>query len=580
MKKRKLLCLLAAALAFTVPFSACKDGDDDAVQVAEHELWKYFVMEEETKTYSDVYKIDGVVETYDTDHNLIVMRTEDLNNENVVTTNYTVYDLSNGESGKEIFTKSVSNLYNEQYANSVNISLHYPMIEVSETYYTYNADTVDPDDKIAEKKYSYYLIKDEGAEYFTGDIKTWSSPLMMQMVENLYVCEIDEKVYWINQDAEVLRTLNKIPVDSYYFNLSFNAEYNDYLYSWGMDLSNPLTRSIQVFDKEGVCMMKYDYPSNVSMVDVCVLNNGNLFVQEQVVLDAAEKDYDYKLNGNKFDLFSKIVDYKTGEVQELDLNFVVTKMESQYMGQELSEFPLTLKEGQQNQAYIMYFNESGIANRTNYVVLSNDLKVEYTVKNDTLDLMSNRNITVVNKDYYTANTTVNGIKGEYLFNMDGNVVTRLPENLVGITKDYIVTSHAIYDLNMNLVFDIESSTFGSNRGSTYKCSILGDKIFMMAANYLTGTREETYVFDSETKQPKLFCDGIKTAAEVLTDDDYDPHGVYSVKDLVTETYALYDEADNLLVKVQDYKTLTIMESVLVVELEVDGKDVCYVLRRA
>ncbi len=582
MKKRKLLCLLTAVLAFAMPFGACEDEKAEVEQATEHEFWQYFVMEEDAKAYSDVYKIEGVSHDYDEKHNLLVVETNDLNNQNVVTTQYTVYDLSQGEAGKSIFTRSVSNLYNVQYEKSLAVNLHYPLIEVEEKYYVSDATMDDPDDRVQECKYSYYLIGADNYKTLVENVEADYSPLSMRTVNNLYVCEIDEKVYWINQDVEVLRTLNKLVIDSSYdqIPLDFDAEYKDYLYSWSKDLENPLTRTIQVFNKEGVCSMQYSYP-NVAMLDtptVAVLNNGNIFVQMQTVVEEDAADYDYKWMGMKIDLVSQIIDYKTGKVTDLDLNFIVNELESQYAGREYSDFALQLKEGKQNQANITYYNESGIANRTKYVVLDNEMKVEYTVKNNALDTTDNHDFEMINKDYYVADTVVNGIEGEYLFNLGGNVMSKVPENTVGITSKYIVTTHAIYDLRMNLVFDVETSMFGSNRGDTYYCEVLGDKIFMYATNYLTGDNEEAYVFDSEKKEPVLLFDNIKTYIEV--DDD---SKVYYVWDQVNETCALYTPEDKLLLKCQgdiDYIDTDEFEDVLVVEIEEFGKEVIYVLKRA
>ncbi len=577
MKKRKLLCLLTAALAFTVPFSACKD-DKDVVVPVEHELWQYFAAEEEVKPYSNVYKIDGAMQSYDETHNLAVIETQDLNNDNVVTTKYSVYDLSQGDAGKEIFTQSVRNLYNEENPDELTVEIKYPLIEVMESGFVEDTSTVDPDDGDWEAKYSYYLIKEEGTQLLVSGIEDYTYDC--QTVNNLYVCEIGEKVYWINQDVEVLRTLNKAIIDESYSGLSlwssFDAEFNGYLYSWNTVsdwAENPLARSIQVFNKEGVCSMQYTYPNDVAMADVFVLNNGNIFVQEMVSLEEDAKDYDYKLYGSKMDMVSKIIDFKTGEVTELDLNFVVSELESQYAGRENTDFSLQLKEGKQNQAVIQYYNESGLANRTQYVVLDNEMNVEYTVKNDTMDVMHDHGFEMINKDYYGAYTTVNGISGAYLFDLDGNVKCKLPENLVGITKDYIVTDYAIYDLDMNLVFDVENSTFGSNRGDSYECYVYGDKILMLAKNYLTGSMRETYIFDSATKQPVLLSDGIKTVVKCMDE-------LYAETDRVNGTISLYGEGDKMLLKLQGFGSFDPMtlEDVMVVAAEVDGKDVCYVLK--
>lgn len=570
MKKRKLFFLLTAIACLAMPLGACEDEQASQQETQTYELTKYLAAEDEQKSYSKVSKIDGEVESYDYEHNLAVVRTKELESDNVVKERVKVYDLVSGET---VYEDYVSNSLSEAYPHkALTVTLEYPIICVTEETTTYSTTSGYDYDY----EYSYYRAKKN-----SGSLKSYlDEPAgSVQKSGNLYSIEIDGTLYWLNEDAEIVRKMDETVASTYDIEFDFfKGAYNDYLYAWEF---GEMYRRIQVFNTEGVCCAQYAFANNAVPMSslfggevAYILNNGNVFTQEVLLLEADATEYDFTMLGNKYDVSSKIIDYKTGAVKEVDLNFLVVNFESAHTPAYTSEgddaFAFALAEGKQNQARIMHFANGGLAQEGKYVVLDNELNVEYAFKN--VDKVVEVNEATA--DYYKADAVVGNQEVERLYDYDGNVICTLPYNIKALAGNLILTDTAIYDMQMNLVYDLETSKFASNYGEDLTWFVDDGRIYLTVDNYLTGATEEAYVFDAATKDFTAVADGLDTELQTSL-----PDGLYGVRDNEKGTVSVYNAEGTLLLKMTtDYVDVEVCEDVAFVTTTVDGNAVCYVIQ--
>lgn len=552
MKKRKLLSLLMAVVCLALPLAACeKDADEE---LAKSTFFENFVLEESVKTYSSVSKIDGKVVGYSEEHNLVAIETQHVINGDTIEKEYTVYNLLTGSS---IYTTSTY-VYTDgtEYEYSFDFS-SYPIIEVKSS----------PKNSSTGSAYYQYIHAITGSSIATSNDDEEPS---VKKIGNLYRCKLGDTEYWFNGNGDKIRTFKTAQSDSYYFSAyDFQGEYDDYLYAWEFGTIN---RKIQVFNKEGVCCVNYNHPNDVAMASNYILNNGNVLTQEWKLLDDDATDFSFKyISGQKIKLLSKIINYKTGDVTEVNLDYYIEDLESAYSRGEYSYFPFALGKDLQNQAYITRFTGGVLSTATKYVVLDNSLNIVYTFKNDLLsDSDEYEDITMVGGLRYYAKTTIGNDEVQYLFDVEGNIVATLSSNYIGATDKYIVTTHSIYDDKGNKVYDMES-LLANRDGETFDVDVEGNNIYMYVKNNLSNTAEEVYRFDEESGKAVLIADGV--GISFSSEETY-----YKITDKESKTKSFYNLNGTVLLKTQIVEEEIVMNDVLLIESEVGGKPVCYVLK--
>lgn len=633
MKKRKLLFLLTAVFALSVPLSACDNGESSSSSTEKetHAMATHFVLEDTRAAYSTVTRYQGTLESVNKAHGLAVLRKTEYTKDDLVKETVTVLDMA---SGNEMFSDSVSNPSEEEYPKtlSVDVETFYPLIEIQETTWV-----EDEYGYTRETTYSYHLadryctelVKDvaEGDNLFVDNN---GKVVGMNTLASVYVYDIADTVYWIGENMELLRTFNKLQVGGYTLP-DFDASYKDYLYAF--EFSND-ARVIEIYNREGVCSMQYTYPSDVNLPGYpigadesegvvygtpVVLNNGNILVQELTLAEADATDYDFKiafLDNQKVTMTSKIINYKTGEATEVDLDYVILGLESAYARDENdSSFPFALQAGEENQAYIAKIVNQNLA-PVEYVTMDNNGSVTYTVQNEYLKLDSflyligqeNSDIewsypsmeALWDKGYYKACIVSGSLEGdseEWLFDLDGNKVAYLPDSLMAITDDYIVTGCGIYDYTNKLVYDFETSPF-----FTESNAIMGASGSIVQNN----TDIICLYINMETMKVELYkFDGTDFVKQEIGDDsngieiDYTmffngelPKGNKAMVTIpenpveilvgsgIMGTCTIYKEDGEALLKLSsnDVHRMVILDDVAYLTTEIDGKDYLYVLR--
>ncbi len=617
MKKRKLSCFLALAMCLTVPLAAC-DKDEDATSA----LNEHFYWENARTAYSTVTRYDGDVVDYDKDHNIAVIRSKEVSTTGAEVDKVEVIDLLTGDKINEfIATNPVGT--EEQAKKTVEVDIEYPVIRVKKNspYFKSGSDD-EPGYWKDDIDYSYYWAKSPNAtntnsnwNYWDNNTGTYSGYEIEYGVENdslkviehygLYEVKASHKVFWVNEDLETLREFNKAQTDGYLTTslgkTVFDGCYDDYLYSWTFTQAS---RMIQVYNREGVCSMQYTFPSDVVSLGAIgapvILNNGNLLVQEYTLADKDSADYTYQMlayNGNgpemtKFNVTSKIIDYKTGEAKVVELDYILNRLEAAYMEATPDEygFPFEVREKGQNQAYI-----SKIVNKetktVDYVTLDNNGKITYTVNNEYVRGQGTWSyIEKINDTQYATAVYAEGRAQYWVFDANGKKVAVLPETTDEFTKDYLVTEFGIYNYSRKCLYDFETSPFYTQ--DTYEdveLVVMGDRVCISTNNLLTCEYEwyefngKTFVkaegtFEYAAQDSGYLPKGNTATVEVVVGNDFDLEGVDSY------TWTLYKKDGTPLLRKQIEKNelgqqvLTMCEDVAFVEVEVDGETVVYVVK--
>jgi len=599
MKKGKLLFLLVAILSLAILFAACDstggeelsgtgsdsgteastaggtesgaDTDTDASTAdegeteivdeqenANHEMHSYFDLDDkaEADPLASISRIDGEIVQVDDENNLAVIVRKDLDNMSNVVKTVEVYDLLTGE---VIRTDSVTYPYGG-YPNDIvelDVSIIYPVIKVQKTSRTVTDNGVDIDDRgddTYETSYSvsYYLACKDGELLHSTD----STECDTYEYDNGLVCvEMGDRLVWIDKNLNQIRQVEKIFADYNYsvYPWMFDSEYKGYLYSYD-------DSSLMIFNHAGMACGTYRAGED-SRISCFVLDNGDVLIQEFTSVGIYES-CDFVIMGTRYTMKSMIMDVVDGSVTEVELDFIVNDLESEY-GQESHEPRIKLANGRDNLAVVYKVADGYVSQYASVCVLDNDCNVVYTVKNDTDGVTFEYGMTYIGNGKYIAGMNSDGYYWEAIFDLDGNFISAV-SFASNITDKYIVSDKAIYNYKMELVYDMEAN------GYIYE-GIACNKIYLSKINFESGA-EELYVFTYGAKQPELLVDGIQEELEYA--DEY----VYVVYNVEDDVYVVYNHADEELLVSHERVMEFECDGVYLISTTFNGEPVVYVVK--
>ena len=292
----------------------------------------------------------------------------------------------------------------------------------------------------------------------------------------------------------------------------------------------------------------------------CVLNNGNLLVQYYKGLEADEKKYDFHVptifGEARYDIVTLIVNPKTGEETELDVEFMIVGVDTAYSAETDR---MCWADGVENIVYATYIDDDKLvrddAAAVDWISMTNEGEVKGSVKFDS-SLISAPKAYCGN---YLAATNING--DMVIFTADGKVVNTIREvfnasSRVDIVEDkYILTYdydynsnslelRVLYDIAGNKLYDFEEKkaeiindttdynafvTRYYNKGvETYDVVFEGQVV----ETFTVGDDEEVYIDDQMYMRIK------KTGVDENSNDIYE--------------YSLYNAKGELMLKSDSY----------------------------
>ncbi len=577
MKKGKLLCLLAAMLSFALLFSACAgtapalDGastsgsgqettdtapektqkETDRQEVSQDPIHQYFdlIDEEDKIAYTKVERMDGELLEYDREHHLASLLTKELDTENKVIETVKVYDLKTGEVINE---QSVSNLLYAPEVERVEleVDLDYPIIRVSK-------ESWDKDAARSVYDVSYYLAKKDAEVLRQTNKGNYS---LKRFDNDLVAVDMGDDVLWIDRNMEIVRTVESIAANGYFVE-EFNAEYQGYLYAWNQ-------QELQVFNRAGMCCATYTI-DHEGALSPHVLDDGDVLIQDLEFVDAFT-ECDFVLHGYRCVLKSYVMSFLDGTVKEVTLDYVVDSLDTAY-GDE-ADMPFELAEGKENQALIYRFANGQLSHFAEYVVMNNELTIEYTLKNETVGVYLQEAYATSN-NFYVAPVKTGGFYQDYMFSFDGKPIAVYGNGW--INEKFIVAEDAIYDYSMKKVFDIAESEFA---GGELWIDSKSDNVFLSKVNFVT-CKTEWYLFNGEEDEPVLLTDGVEST--LLWSDD----GYYVTRDACRSPafsgneYTVYSsDGEVLLITTCLNPDFYLLDGMLLVKAEFEGNPIVYVVK--
>lgn len=579
MKSKKILAAALVSL-LVLGLAACSGiGAQDAPGAPD-----CFIVEE-TPIYTQISTLKGeLVSSYD-ELNLVALMTDKYDlyygEQKVVT----VYDL---ETGSTVF--STEGMYFDWLSiTNFEFSIeHYPLAVIS-----YSQPTTDEwGNESYERYHSYYLMNSERtalAENVEGD------PLRTGNVGNLNLYGIDNTLYWVSMDGRIVRR-SPIAVSDTYADiedldqyLDIDAEYNGFIYSWEF---NETSRMVQIYNPSGVCTVQYKLANDALLLNTesiinpnaFVLNNGNVIVQ--YVTEAADDAESWDIMDNipgtsmHFDVHSVMINKDSGEIAELDLDYLITNLESSYAksgNSYRSDFSLELAKGYDNQAYIVHFANGYLEEKLEYVVLDNGLTEKFVFQNDYLAYTGHYYVYSYSSTGYLAYAMINGKQIAALFNWDGTIRAEIPDAAYEdalLAKDHYITPNGVYDFDGNLKFDLVKKGFTpdfDNLDSDEMFDVIGNNIYLQKYNAKTDAIE-VYALNTSDWTTKLIVDGV----DVQTADVGE--GYYKVENIETGVSSLYNSKNEVILKVYGDMYLYEADRVAYVTVNVDGEDLLYVIK--
>ena len=556
MKKRKLLIWLMAVLSLSLLLISCSEANESngedvppispdsgvSQNAIAHEIRDYFVLEGELETanYSQISRINGEIVDKDTEHNLLAVKTKDLDVKNRVKETIKVYDLNTGD------VINVQSVTNDLYADAkkkteLSVDIDYPIIRVVRK-------SVDEDDKLTYDV-SYYLAKNDSKSIHSSDNNAYE---MKRFENGLVACKMGDEVLWIDKDMEIVRTVDAVVANGYEID-SFNAEYEGYVYVWN-------SNSIQIFDRSGICCAAHKLSDSIWM-SCYVLNNGNVLIQEREKVDEFTP-CDFILRSERYTVTSYIMGYKDGAITPVELDYLVVDLETAY--DEEYYLPFELAEGRANGAFILRFANEMLAVSSEYVVMNDAIEIEYSLKNTTPGVYLT-SAYALNANYYVAYVEAGGCTRPYIFDLDGNKISAYADGYVN--GKFIVTEGAIYDYSMNVLIDLEKSDV---KYENIVVDEMTDNVYLSKFNYQTA-QEEWYLFDGTAAEPRLFTDG--------KDSQFMGAGngiCVTVSD--DNVYTLFSADGTELLVTYGFPRIDMFDELIVISTEFEGDPVVYVLK--
>ncbi len=573
MKNGKLFLLLALLLSLSVFLFACGEdtGEDETdtgtaapeqvepTPEVKHELYDYFVLDPGTSAldFSKVAQYKGEFVDLDQEHHLLALETKDLDALNQVIHTVTVYDLLSGEAIQQHEVKYPLNAPPKEMVQ-MDVKISYPVICVEKTSYGEDGET--------QYTAEFYTARKDGVLLHSaakGRFDPDQEPTdRIDYGNGLVAFHMGDRYVWIDRNGDVVHTIDAVASNGYDIQV-FNSEYQGYLYVLEDEL-------VQIFNREGVCSGEYSL-AHKGLLNAHVLDNGNVLIQDLTEVDAFTS-CDLKLDHVRYQLKSYVMNYVNGALTEVKLDYLVDSLETAYShkyedNHTYNYLDFDLAPGRDNQAIIFRISAGELSNFQEYVVLSNDLQIQYTLKNTTPGADLSR-IEVISEELYVASVQEGGYRQKYIFDLDGTQLAAVSNNNLYVTASYIVTDFGVYDHKMTLLYDLSTGEFAEGLQAVDETN---DRIYVGKHNFETGG-DEVYLLDVASKQGSLVADGVDTRFGNAAD------GYYSLVDDKTGNTTYYNLANEKKLVIHHIRDIKEMDHALMIEAEFNGDPVVFVVQ--
>ena len=265
-----------------------------------------------------------------------------------------------------------------------------------------------------------------------------------------------------------------------------------------------------VYDREFNSVSYWSAPGyNMDGCDMYVMNSLNVLVQYKVIMDNDAEDFDYVINNDdyknlKIDLETFIVDVETGEARELeDFNYVIGALVTR-------ESMVRGSEEENAEDYFKFENLIILIPIAQNRLDDSERAIDMRVMTDKGDLK--KSVKLV--DFQTADIpsqiseelfTVRLLSGQVaIIKEDGTVLHKLDKSY-RIVDQYIVGTQAIYDFDLNKVYDLranKATVMGIIENTIYVNAETDNGYNVIA--FRGGETKTLYTFNAESPSGNVF----------------------------------------------------------------------------
>ena len=296
--------------------------------------------------------------------------------------------------------------------------------------------------------------------------------------------------------------------------------------------------TVAVYDHDFNLVSVWNAPSYaMEDLSVNVLNNGDILVQYVKMVDEDAKKYDLlfaveEILTVKADLVTLLISAKNGEEKELDVDFVIENVRTNYELYDADEENNRYNDKFENIATISYIVDKQIdesATGRDIVLMNNKGKVEKSLK-----MVENQAASLPRKlgeNAYTVNL-VSG--GSALIEGNGSVIQAMNGNM-RYEAGYVIGTQAIYDLQMEVVYDLREN-------NATVAAIMDNTVFIRAES--ANGYDIISLKGSDKTTIYSFSDLVE-ATTVLTFSEY--ADVYEIHNLMSGDYVYYNADGTVLI---------------------------------
>jgi len=337
----------------------------------------------------------------------------------------------------------------------------------------------------------YTLYNTKGEKVEMGVSPLW-------VVDDLFI--FDNKLYEANDDGNIEK-LAFIP--EYVAKTQIRDHINDRLYAFDRN-------KISVYDLSFDLKFVWEAPGNAeSIIYTDVLNNGNIFSQYMFKLPDDTKKYDLYHDGAKYDLVTVIVDVKSGKEKEIKADFLVSSIKKNF---DLYDDKLSVSENKytdsfENIATITYIVDKKVDastyRNTDLVLMDNNGKINGSLR--AFENQGNALPGMIGKNRYIAYLKT----GENaLIDSSGKVISTFDPTALKTMGGYLVSEEAVYDLDLNKVYDLDENDATVMRAVGNTLFIKKEKANGLCEIISLRGRKETTVFnETEETMQQFFMEG-------------------------------------------------------------------------
>ena len=218
--------------------------------------------------------------------------------------------------------------------------------------------------------------------------------------------------------------------------------------------------SILVYDRQFNLQTIWNAPIGIkNSLSAFVLNNSNVLIQYSIQLDPETTTYDfiqeYNNEFSKFNLYTYILNVETGKTSALETSYVFSSVESAYH--------ITTEEDPSNRMFTENFENIAL------VYPITNMRIDTTTASCDLVLLDNSGKATaslkitdyqypslpqkITNDTYKVSTQY----GTAIVNSQGTVLTGINNSSLSIIGSYIVSEKAIYNPNMEVVYNLSQN---------------------------------------------------------------------------------------------------------------------------